>query len=1059
MRRTAHGSAGSVWFLAALVGCVHGTLEPAFSAQRGALRAVGVGGRADPTEHGARVIPEAAGEDRAYGVEPSGGIRAIASGVRIINLPNGAALAAQDRLPQAPGATAKIPDRLGGGFLFVIGNVVWRASSWLAPARPIFSSPASISRVIVGLDRVYLRGPNGSHQAIDPRDGTALDLGPWPGSSFVGAYAALDGWRAVAVNDLRGVVATVDAGATWKPLGLPIDPQTVTVLDDAIAVGGTDALRQTQWFEVRDGAVSHLPAPPAVAVATGPDHAASMSSLAPAARPFGARPLLAAIEDGWPLTDGTAVVARDGTLARIRLEDGALVELAPDAFPMKTSRCHPFALAEASGIGEARGREVVAGRPPKTGSFAFVCGEPRGRTILYSYDAANARLEELRRFSAPRVVLASGNGALAVRGGCAEDGPAQEESRTEQSYCLLPRGGPWREIRVRNVAPAAPPGGPTAPRPTADAGTSEEAAEIGDERVIVLDDGRVAIVSPPRGDLTTARLTVLDHDRSTTVPISFAGAPSDVSHILRLGIWLDGMEERRPGVIGGWVEAAGAMLGVEIQLDGHAKTGMFVRDAGAPMVSGRYGLGWSASRRGYETTDGGMTWTSLDLPEPLALDQTVRVRACGPLGCTAKGWLRVGWGALANPTPTPPPVAFRPGWRPAPPLSLDCEPAAPPPHTAEDAPEVPVIDFDPFTGGRRLALPTGDTRPFYSVAPPAHHADETLITAEANEPVERQVRATLLARIYAWGPKSEDWPHAGHWQARWLWPFGGWQDLRSTQPGPAPFANADAAARGLVTQPAANTALGWTFASGDDGGHALLFGRHGAETTVLELDGDRPLAQLYRVDGEPFGEIDSAVRASGRWYMATAQGAGELPAEVLWQVDGTGARELARIGRAGLDGHASPVRMARRSDGRFVGLVVDGQPPAERGIPLRWVMPVDVESGALGEPELLGLADMSDRAEVPPCVGDAVGWILDTPMAGAARLRFDEREASLGNLYGRLRWTRAHVCMNRLSGTLDSSPSTTVDVSKAVRRRIEEPTISVSGLATGRGRYPFRCKR
>jgi hypothetical protein len=1004
-----------------------------------------VAGRVDPTEHGARVIPESADEERAYGIEPNGGVRGIASGVRVINLPNGAALAAEDRLPQAPSATAAVPavpERLGGGFLFVLGNVVWRADRWLSPARPIFTSTQTITRLVIGLDRVYVRATNGAHQAISPRDGAPLDLGPWPASSYVGPYAALDGWRAVAINDLRGAVVTLDAGATWRPLDLPMDPQSVVVLDDAIAVGGVDATKQPLWFEVRAGQVSRMGAPPMTPTA----ERTTVSSLPPDARPFGKRPLLAAIEDGWPLADGSAVVARDGTLARIRLEDGALVDLAPDSFPMKPSRCHPVPLG------------------PKP-NFGFVCGEPHGRTVLYAYDASSGRLEEARRFASPRAVLSSGNGALAVRGGCAEDAPPRDEDRTQQSYCIFParvsraaspdHEADWREVRVRMGAPNPPPEAALEEtlRSVGHPSAVGASMEMGDERVVVLTDGRIAIVSPPHGDLGAARLTVLDHARSTTVPIVFASVPPEVTSALRLGVWLDGMEERRPGVIGGWAEVAGTMLGFEIGLDGKATTGVFIRDAGAPMVSGRYGLGWSASRRGYETTDGGMTWTPIDVPEPIVVDQGVHVRACGPIGCTAKGWLRVGWGAPANPSLSPPPPQ-RSVYRPVPAVAFECEATAPVPHQDEAAstPEPHAFEFDPW--GRRMTLSSGEPRPFYSMLPPPHRQDEVSISTESSDAVEHQTRMGLLSRIYAWGPKVEDWPHAGHWQARWLWPFGESQDVHSTQPSAAPFPNADAARHSLGAQG------GWSFGVGDDAAHGLLVGRRGTETTVLELEADHPIVEVRRADGEPFGEVDAAVRGSGHWYLATPQGTGDLPAEVLWEVNGAVARELSRVGRYALDGRPTGTRLARRSDGRAVGLVVDGQPAAERSVALRWVLPVDLESGSHGEPELLGFVDLGDRPGLAPCAGDELGWVLDTPLGTDPRIRIDDREVLLTNAYARVRMTQTHACIERLSGAVFSGAPDWSRTRTTKRSRLRsDASLLLATSVSSRARATFRCWR
>src|SRR5262249_36175750 len=143
---------------------------------------------------------------------------------------------------------------------FVLGgHVVWRADRWLGPAKPMFNSGSPIQRIFVGLDRVYVRTSTGTHYAFDPRTGARLDLGAWPSSPHVSASAAADGWRAVAVTDLRGAVATFAAGATWQPLALPIEPREVTVVGDALAVGGPDAQRTMEWFEVRpDGHVGRI---------------------------------------------------------------------------------------------------------------------------------------------------------------------------------------------------------------------------------------------------------------------------------------------------------------------------------------------------------------------------------------------------------------------------------------------------------------------------------------------------------------------------------------------------------------------------------------------------------------------------------------------------------------------------------------------------------------------------------------------------------------------------------------------------------------------------------
>ena len=98
------------------------------------LRAETVRVRIDPTVVGARFVPIDVSDDAALGVEPGGGARSIAAGVRVVSLPGGGVLAAEDRLPGARWDVVALPERIGGGFLFRIEDrSIWRAEKWLAP--------------------------------------------------------------------------------------------------------------------------------------------------------------------------------------------------------------------------------------------------------------------------------------------------------------------------------------------------------------------------------------------------------------------------------------------------------------------------------------------------------------------------------------------------------------------------------------------------------------------------------------------------------------------------------------------------------------------------------------------------------------------------------------------------------------------------------------------------------------------------------------------------------------------------------------------------------------
>ena len=978
----------------------------------------------DPTVRGARLLPERMDEAHAWGTEPGGGVRWIVAGERVLTWPEGSLSATTDRLPATPSSVLEVPERMGGGFLFAMGARIWRSDAWLGPARPVLDAPGAVAQVLLGLDRVYARVPSGGLLAFDPRTGQLVGPGPLPASPSLLNVAALDGWRAVAIADLRGALVTLDAGATWRPLALPMDAADLVLVEGAIAIGGMDEARQAQWWEVRpDGHVGRLSAAP---------HAAEEVDTTPppldvAARAFGDHPLVAAIEDGWPLTDETAVVARDGALGRVRLSDGALVESVADAFPLKPSRCHPLAMP----------------RKGDEGAFGFVCGEPRGRTIVYRWSAPEGRMVELRRFDGPREVLAFGNGALAVRGPCSEE-PASDAAPDDQAFCLMPPGGPWNEMHFRGD-------------------------DVDRARLVVLSDGRVALVRPPRGgDLSTARLTITDGAKSTHLPVVLPRLKADAAHALRVGMWLDGFEERRPGVLGGWVDAAGSVLGVEISLDGQASVGSYIRAAGEVFTSGRWGLSWTASRRGMETIDGGMTWKDLEMPEPIAPARATRARACGPIGCLAAGWMRVGWGEPPKATVKEPPGRTRHPTVTPPPLVLDCEPTSGKPPEPKALPVAlrPALRPAPMPPPPRWGMAmspqwpgSAELPPFSVRRAPVLSPDDLGVSVEGTVTADRQ-RGVPVVRAYAWGPKSGDWDQAGRWEIRWQWPFGGWPEIRSSATAQAPWASLDAARRWMGIGAVPTT---WALAPGDDADHALLLGKRSTApptTDVLVLESDRAPVEVRRPGGDPFLDVDAAVRVAGRWYVATPQAPGERAATVVWLVDGTGGREIARVPRTGPEPRPQ-LRLARRSDGRAVGLVVDGPTEGAAGSMIRWVVSVDLESGSVGDPEPLAPADLADRA-LTLCSGEEPGWDVDLPLMGAVHVQIAPRWSSgVQSPLARVRLSREHACALRLLGTVDAYAATAPDalarpVFPAATRRGDVRAIDASVLSA-RTRYGLRC--
>jgi hypothetical protein len=875
---------------------------------------------------GARLVPGRLELVQACSAESGGGLRGLALGVRLIARPDGTVVTGSGLLPGQVRSEVEVPDRLGGGILFASGTQLWQARSWLGPLRLLAVAKVHIDQVLVGLDRVYLRLAGGSLAGIDPRDGASMGLGPLPAAPWVGWISAQDAWHAAAFADLRGDLVTDDAGTSWS-LSPARAPQPA-----------------------RQARRSEGPCPQ-----IDPNEVPKLS---------GARILEHAVADGWPLADGTALVARDGTLTRVSLADGGVVEEAPNAFAMNPARCHPFSLAT----------------PRDRGAFGYTCGQPGGPTRIYFWAPETGRLVEARRFSEPRQVNAFGNGALAVRGSCQEAGGAADSGEHAATWCAMAPSREWSERTIRGA------GG----------------------RMVVLSDARIVVLQPPAdGDLATARIVRVEGERESARPLDLRDAPADASRALRLGVWMDGFEERRPGWIGGWIDLAGSVMGVEISLEGQTHVGPYIRDAQAPVVGGRWGFGWSGSSRGLETIDGGMTWnTGIVLPAPFPEVPGDQQRACGPVGCVMNGWVRVGWGSdrpESQPELQPLPAPRLPT---APPIRLDCESAGSMTEARGQARPAGTSTGEPVTRFPPLGQHEGPTMP----------SDAVGLSADTSSDFEAQRRSAPLARAYAWGPRDAEWDGAGQWQVLWVWPWGQGLPVRASGPAPVMWPKlevAQAAMRSL-----GGWQNGWTVIPGDDPDHALLvlrgnLGPAGAPIALLET-GRAP--EWIHLRMEPFEAVEGATRVRGRWVLATSQRRHDPPAVVLWMLDGQAPHELARLPRVSLEG-TPRVRIASRSDGRAVGVAVEGQPDVAGDASI-WVASVDLDTGAVSDPEPLANLDVAQGIHI--CDGDEPGWLLDLPYPASVDIRVGPHwGATLTSAVARVRLSAGTACVENVLGATD----------------------------------------
>ena len=974
-----------------------------------------------------RLLPDLIGERGVLALE-DGHRRALVDRMRVIAHEDGSLERAAELLPHGQVTSIALPSRLGGGYLFHAqsrgGTQIWRSESWLGKLKPLVQLSSEASEVIPGFDRLYVRLAQSNRLlAVDAQTGEAMPLGPLPPAGAYGQLAVADGWRAVVDADLRGVLATFDAGTTWRPVRVERRPTAITVL------GGDPALVTGDGYYAVDarGNVTFR----AQGSASGePQDEDDPPPRAPG--PFGRRPLRAAIEDGWPVGDGAAVVARGGALARVSLRDGALLEVAHGAYRDRQAPCHAVRLGAAED------------------GFGFVCGERDGPTSLYAFEPPLA-MREIVRFRKPRFVAPSGNGSLVVRGPCNDEPPAPGV----RTYCVL-------------APDAARPGAGLASR---EIRVKAQSQDMGVERVVALADGRIAVLVPPRAG-AAGQLTLLRGTEATSVALALPARPRSAARELRRGMWLEGFEEREPGVLGGWVEAGGPIVGVRIDVkDGKVKAGELRHDPTAALLAGRFALSLGEGDLAAESTDGGMTWQTFDLPERDPDPGASPTRACGPAGCVFKGWMRVGWGKPAEPddlaAAETPSMLYTP-LKAASTLSLQCEAlgSVTPPLPEKPAPQPPragvagaigrlhggAVGVPPHRYGappHAAELPTAAWLPFRNTPPPALGADE--IGFDNGAPYD-----VVSLRAYVWGKKGADWARAGRWLVRFDDRFDPAGGVRSSAASASPWADEAAAAEGV-------------------GGYSYGIANWGA---FLDPGGKAALAQVCRgagcelhavVDGQPILPIrdasgrtgaffrplpHGAVRLGETWYFITP--AGSYEAVSLWRAELGIARQIATWDRPARSGYAAePPRLVRRASGSGLGLLIAMPPDPGLRAGTWHVLPIDVQTGELGEAIPLVRKDLSD-VRLQRCAPGQDGWLVDISLENTPALDLGGSYSSIDSSELRLRLDSGSVCADGLAVRIQGSYTKDAQSAATPAGAGEGIPLAATERPSGR-RWSLRC--
>jgi hypothetical protein len=986
--------------LAACGGRAPAPAAPAAAAASGAGAAPAKAAEGAPAQVEAvkpsRLFPELVGP-RGVVASEDGETRVLVDRMRLVVHADGAADRAPEMLPGGNVASIALPSRLGGGYLFHVnaggGTEIWRAATWLGKLEPLARRGEVVLDIVPGFDRLYLRLSTGNRViALDARTGAQMPLGPLPVSSSFGMLAFADGWRAVVDTDLRGPLATFDAGSTWRAVGVAEKPLAVGVVEGSLAVfvaGG-------RYLVDPRGVVTHrtdearddrrAKAPPGAPASGEPPSAEPQRP-----GPLGKHPLRAAVEDGWPDSATTAVVARGGALGRVSLRDGAVTALVEDAYPDRRSTCHAVRLGVGSGAG-------------------FVCGERDGPTAVYAFSPPLSMTPVLR-FERPRFVAASGNGAIVIRGRCADDAPDGAAARPAEEadarwYCVRAVSGKMREVRVKGF-------------------------NLGVERVVGLADGRVAVLVPPRGG-SPGVVSIVSSGAPKVVPLVLPEEPKSAAHELRRGMWLEGFEERAPGVLGGWVEAGGPVVGVEVTLDGKVKAGEVrddpAGDTGGVIVGGRFGVSVFEGGRAAETSDGGMTWTSFDLPARDEEARAVPSRGVGPVGAALPGWVRVGWGEPATPddmkpaeSPASPYVPLR--ISPSIPFHCELDSVATPPLADRPRAAPPPPPPSPPRGVMvRRSFPAprpsqADRGPgwiaFRNTPPPPLAADEVGIDSGA--PFD-----TVPLRAYAWGKRGGDWTRTGRWLVRFDDRFDASSGVRSSAMTASPWPDEAAARDGLGVGASFSGNAGWAALLDPSGRAALVTECHNNASCALYAVGDgQPVLPVRDASGKPgfirpngFG----AVRVGDTWYFLSQSTS--YDAVALFRVDLGVARQIGLYHRPVQRYGFEPPRLVRRALGGGVGLLVAGAPEPgdnDRSGGSWYVLPADLETGELGEAVVLARRDLAGAA-LQRCAPEQDGWVFDMTPTTATPLHVENAAVTLSDrIEMRVRMDPGAVCIERMA--------------------------------------------
>ncbi|HEX3596845.1 MAG TPA: hypothetical protein VHU80_17170 [Polyangiaceae bacterium] len=959
-------------------------------------------------------------EPRLLEMDADGSERIVERGLRLVEHTDGRLERADELLPDGPLGAVALPPRIGEGFVFYSvadeSTRLWRAPSWTGKLAPLARLPFEAAEVRAGLDRVYaVSTRTRAMVGIDVAAGAVIGRGPIPASPAYGGMAFADAWLGAVEVDIRGALVTFDAGLTFHPVRAPMTVPGVFEQGGRIVLGttrGAFALEPSGELERVDGpggdsAITEPSSRGRQSAEDEGDGEDDNADVPKAAGLLGPRPLEVAVLRGMPDSAGSAVVLANGALARVDLADGRILAVDAHAAPTGAT-CKSIRLF---------------------GGIGFVCGEHLGPTTVYAYRPP-LRLAPALYFEDPRIVSASGTGALAIRGTCPGSGPSQDAT-----YCIVSAEGRSREIRVRG--------------------------DVGAERVVALADGRAVVVVPPRLGVAGQLTTLTEDGRAETVPISLDGLPGDAQKLVARGLWLDGMDQADRNRLGAWVAGSSSFVGIRLDLDGKVVAGTVRENVGRASLSGQFALVTDDRGGGRQTTDGGNTWYELALPaaaDPAAASAADHERGCSPVGCSIGQWLRVGWskgsdsGALK--AAAEPPIVKSP---PSPFVSwaLECSPtgesegpreAAAGVHAGGVAGQKPSLVAD-SSRGSLAELDSTAFRPFLGVPAPSRAADDLGLDFGTED-------QTIQIRGYAWGARSAPWDRAGSWLLRVADRFSVRQAIWSTAASRTPWPDAEAAAEMFGSEPSHRISSEWMPFLDPMGEGGVVVLRAGTTTELSIVEREHAIVVVKNAD-ELIGDrsLSGVVKVDGKWYL------GFVPGPRAFEVFGTEGGELSVLASYPRYSDEGEARVVRTTAGSGLGIwvVAHGQDGTRGGGDTWYVYPIDARTGSASLPIVVTRTELAHAPR--PCEPEEDGWVLVHDVSpSVAKLEFTHvsEMPSVARVAARLKLGTRGLCLDALAAQLDGDPPKDLKMRGAPAWPARTASLALSDRVSDR-RWGFRC--